>query len=110
METPMAKVNWQKVGVVGVDSGCMMLADPCYVVKGEDCEPYKAFGGGWPAFVEKSLPGDSGTSQLKYDAGCDGLGVVIGNFGGDGTFPVFVERGADGGIAKVMIDFEGESD
>lgn len=80
------------LGNVEVDSGSLLLADPAYVLPDR----------------ERGKPGvDHGDVQAAVGhvarvAG--GLGLVVGNFGGDGSFPVFGEL-EDGVMYKLTILF-----
>ena len=57
-----------KLGVLSVDSGTILVGDPCYFKV--DYEPH---------------PGDS--TQLFHENGATGKGVVVSNFGGDVPCP-----------------------
>jgi len=52
---------------------------------------------------EKMITG--GFTQLKHEKGHPGMGVCIKNFGGDGTYNVYVQRSKKGGIVAAMIKF-----
>ena len=77
------KTNWKRIGVVGVDSGTLMIADPCYVIndgwndddyKKEVCdEPYKLH------------------QQVKYALGHVGKAVIFRSGLGDGVYEVFAK-------------------
>ena len=73
---------------VGVDSGSIIIIDPCYVIR-DKAE--------WADVV-----GQMGTQQpIPYKGG-----VILDNFGGDGHFPVEVERDpATGLILSATIRF-----
>lgn len=72
--------------------------------------------GGWEPVPVPIPPG------LNYDACCrttlgkdgggniDNIAAAICSGYGDGVFPVFVERNADGVIVKVIIDFDPEEE
>jgi hypothetical protein len=89
-----------KVGMCAVDAGLVMIGDPCY----SHCNsvwPYKD----WQAFCADIEKLDA-AKQIKFKAGHSGFGVVIGNFGGDGSYPVFVEKDKDGRVVGAMIRFD----
>lgn len=52
---------------------------------------------------------DKGHGQLNYRAGHKGLGVVASSGYGDGTYPVYARRNAEGVIVelRVMLDEDG---
>jgi len=43
--------------------------------------------------------------QFNYKMGHPGLGVCVGSFGGDGTYPVYVRKGKDGLVKEVKVVF-----
>lgn len=87
--------KWEAVGEAGVDSGTVWVGDPGYLVT--DDEEWVEFAGGkGEPEVEKT-----GVAS-KRD------GIWIGNFGGDGQFPVYVQRDAQGYVTAAMIRFDGE--
>lgn len=87
----------EQVGIVGVDAGLMLVGDPCYFDQ-------SAGGvGEWGEFCNQLVGKD--TLQLNYKLGHPGRGVVIGNFGGDGVFPVFVEKDKQGQVSRLIVDF-----
>lgn len=74
------------VGDIGVDSGTILIGDPCY-----DGAPENFY------MLEESSPGvrDLGLYQL-----------IINTYHGDGLYPVFVEYGENGSPRRVTIDFD----
>lgn len=85
----------QLIGHCAVDSGQVMIVDPCYVIK-----DYK-----------------SGQAENEYTEVCDmtlseaGHGEVLGGFVtrtlyGDGRYPVYAEMDSHGRIVKMTIDFD----
>lgn len=95
------------LGYADVDSGQLLVTDPCYL---EDWEGHEwnegthkpgeySYGGACDATVNKP-----GYGQLNHKMGHGGAGVAIGGFGGDGSFPVFGEF-EDGYLVRVIIDF-----
>ena len=88
-----------KVGECGVDSGQIMIVDPCYVVK-----QYK-----------------DGEADKKYTEVCEvtlsdeGHGNILGGFAtttlyGDGVYPVYAELNEFGKVARLTIDFDPGND
>lgn len=92
----------RQVGVISVDAGLVMVGDPCYHVGSK--KPPKDFCGNWADFCQQKLQ-DLDVVQLNHDRGHAGLAVVIGGFGGDGCYPVYVERDKDGRTARMIVDF-----
>jgi len=82
------------LGMVEVDSGTLILGDPLY------CLPRAK--DGTPGIDYRSIIGapDEPASYL------DGKPVLLlGRFGGDGTFPVFAELDEDDVVVRVTVEF-----
>lgn len=109
------------VGEVGVDSGQLMLTDPCYVngegfkddahdSAGVDLNAQEApredgysysYGGACAASANAL-----GGGPLKYSLGHLGAGVCVSTGFGDGSYPVYVEYDKETGrVARVVVDF-----
>jgi hypothetical protein len=100
--------EWEQVGVIGVDSGYVLLCDPCYL--GEVASIDRDF-------IFDVLPLGVTKLQLDYDSGDDarysyrnigagdeGAGFVVSTWIGDGLYPVYVRT--DGSrITELRIDF-----
>jgi len=92
----MKTTEFVKAGTVCVDSGQILLIDPCH--------------------IKESFSNGVGSRDLNYDrvcrvtlrgAGCGevgGLAFATSSGYGDGVYPVYVAR-AGGRIASVRIDF-----
>jgi hypothetical protein len=98
--------KWEQVGIAGVDAGLIWIGDPCYCVTPDAGEhPAKT----WSEFVGKLREDvkdeNRGAKQWNYSMGHPGLGVSISRFGGDGTYPVFVKRNANGRVLEAKIVF-----
>lgn len=79
----------EKIGTVSVDSGLVIVTDPGGVI------------GEWEEFVEGLGEKDSVVKD------CDG-GLVVGGFGGDGVFPVYVKRDEHGMVTELIVCFSEE--
>jgi hypothetical protein len=82
------------LGMVEVDSGTLLLGDPLY------CLPRARDG----------APGIDYTTVIEApDEAASYLGgkpvMLLGQFGGDGTFPVFAEDDEDGFVVRVTVEF-----
>jgi hypothetical protein len=90
--------EWQKVGEVGVDTAQLMLGDPCCI---EDAL------NAWEEFCASMRGrGDFPTChQLHYQAGHPGLGFMVETGYGDGLYPVYVRRNAEGRIVEMKVVF-----
>jgi len=108
-----AMTTWKKVGNIGVDSGGIMIADPCYWVKGEEYENQHkelrelGYFGGSNGDYKHAV-------SHPFDLGHEGKGVSIHAGFGDGSYDVYIktEDCGDWGIrvteAKVVFITEEE--
>ena len=93
--------TWLQAGTVPVDSGQVMLIDPCYVnphfANGADDKPgeYPDYAGACQASLSKPQCGNF----------AKGLGFCTSTNIGDGEYPVYVQYDATGRIARVLIEF-----
>jgi len=104
------KPNRKQIGVVGVDSGQIMVTDPCYLESewireekydvSERTHAYSYNG----ACAETLSP--EGGGQLNYILGHPGAGVVASSGYGDGEYPVFATYNEDGRIVKLEVIFD----
>lgn len=91
----MRKSKKELVGYCGVDSGQLMITDPCYALDGDK---YKAV-------CEMTLSKERiGSVVISSVAGnC----IALGTNTGDGSYPVYVERHEDGKqIRRVIIELD----
>lgn len=99
-----------------MDSGQIMLMDPCYVEKGLDyygvCTAHSVAADGTPADYEDNSTFDG----KRYYQGIGGPvrqpgmhGVVTSTGWGDGLYPVYAEV-RDGRVASVTIEFMEDED
>ena len=107
-KSPRELTGVEFVGHITVDSGQVIVGDPCYlkVWDGNENEPF-------------TIEGQQG--QYSYLGSCeatlseDGFGTLNNGFAvalssgyGDGTYPVYVKKNDNGKIALAIIDFTGE--
>jgi len=98
------------LGQVGVDSGQIVISDPCYIdsewKKDVEYDQGKkgeySYGGACKTCDSKNLGG-----QLNYKRGHAGAGVALRTGYGDGMYPVYGVYNDEGRITKVLVDFEG---
>lgn len=85
-----------KIGVVGVDSGQLVVTDPCYIIHdGEQKElnDYAHMMRLRSMTKRGKLRDDKLSLQLNYDKGHEGLGVVFNTGYGDGVYEVWATIG-----------------
>jgi hypothetical protein len=108
----------KQIGTVDVDSGQVMVTDPCYVKSFTNDEPFTREA---DHRIDQDTPGtypysysgasaascsDEGYGQMNHPAGHPGAGVVTRTAHGDGSYPVYGEFNEDGLISRIVIDFE----
>jgi len=92
----MHTMTLKKVGEIGVDSGQVVVMDPCYI-DGEFEDTNDLY---------KRMCNASGEDyQLNYRRGHPGLAVCVPSGYGDGVYPVYAEIGDSGRVMKLVIDF-----
>lgn len=87
----MSETSLMKVGVVGVDSGRIMLLDPCYEGK----------------VRINDVVTDLGIADVRHVESAVNLGIVAPTGVGDGLFPVIAEI-VDGKLNGILLDFGDE--
>jgi hypothetical protein len=103
---------WKKIGIVGVDSGMLMVCDPCYVEGEWESEEFvpgskvkHSFS--YNACCVKTVDGRQ-FGQLNYKLGHAGVGVVFSSGVGDGVYPVYARvedvKGWGKRVVEVRID------
>lgn len=93
--------KWEQAGFCGVDAGLIWIGDPCYII-GQDATEQPAES--WSDFC-KQIENMGASQQFKYKHGHDGLGVCIGDFGGDGCYSVYVKKDSNGRVLEAKIVF-----
>ena len=84
----------KKIGECSVDSGQILIADPCYVLR-EDDRVFPSFGDFCSTLKKENFP-----SFRSFD----GLGVVVSSGYGDGGYPVEADI-VEGVVHSVKITF-----
>lgn len=90
-----SKRRWLELGVVGVDSGQLLIVDPCYINGHKQLSSYEGIlkARGFPDKMDYA-------DQLKYDLGHDGLGVIFNSGLGDGFYKVYGKMKDCGKLGK----------
>lgn len=83
-------VEREVIGYVSVDSGTVLLTDPCYVDEGFS---YSALHEAWGNFNRTHIPGPNG------------FGVVVQTAWGDGSYPVIAEI-QEGRVMRITVEFD----
>ena len=95
------KSNWKRVGTIGVDSGQMMLVDPCYVLRDSRRENEK--GADYNDLLD-AYGDDYSRDTLEFSNG-----IVSSTGFGDGSYDVFIKTSDEGDwgnrVAEMKIVF-----
>jgi hypothetical protein len=104
----MPKEIIKQLGIVGVDSGQIIITDPCYIGSEWKDNEYDqgepgdySYGGACQTADGEKLGG-----QLNFNIGHAGAGVVVRSGYGDGTYPVYALYNDEGRVSKLIVDFE----
>lgn len=92
--------RWIKLGMVGVDSGQLMIVDPCYV---DDDDPFN-YNDLMKQWNEREGQKSIGFPVNEFHP--EGLGIVFSGFGGDGAYPIYGHI-EDGRLTQVRICLDG---
>ena len=109
----------QQIGQVAVDSGQIMIIDPCYI-NADFCKEFS------PDGTESNAP-QKESYKMDYDGCCNAtlsnkgygplgneyvnqLAIACGTLHGDGVYPVYAEINEDGRVKSLTIDFDPRSD
>jgi hypothetical protein len=91
-------------GHIGVDSGQIMIGDPCYLDGWDDNKDEE-----WNTEGKEgqySYQGVSATTiKDNYGSIGGGLAVAMSSGYGDGQYPVYVQLNEDGRVVMAVIDF-----
>jgi len=106
------KSKWIKIGDCAVDSGTIILVDPCYVLpdsvnkKGQLESHHGKESYTYEKFIKDSFKGniDLLPREIIF-TGIAGTGVAIGGFGGDGNYPVYIKKDENGQVKEAKIKF-----
>lgn len=93
------KTSKTLIGHCAVDSGSLMIVDPCYVLNDEKTSVEK--NGLYQAGVDIILKKKFG--EVIY-SGVGGKGIITTTFDGDGSYPVYAEVDQNGLPRKIVID------
>ena len=96
------KNSWEVAGFVPVDSGTLLISDPCYAVRnvaGKEVTDKQ-----WSTFCERLWSLET-SGRIKPGAAMD-LGYVATGFGGDGYYPIEIKKSKNGLIKELRVRFD----
>lgn len=80
--------KWEEIGKVWVDSGQIMIVDPCKVLEGKEYDDN----------IVHSKP-------INFKGG-----IINAGWGGDGNYPIYVKKDSRGLVTEMKIVFTREVD
>ena len=81
-----------EIGIVGIDSGTLLLGDPSYWLSKKDYDK------------ELLRSNFDRFRQCEYDSARKGKGVIVSSGYGDGVYPVYAVM-QDGWVKEVTVEF-----
>ena len=98
------KLTPKVIGSIDVDSGCIWIGDPSYVIHKQ--LPSEIIGSDWDTFTD--LLGNDVYTSFSHKSGNEGLGICTSTKYGDGTYQVigFFENHSPK-PSFIIIDFVG---
>ena len=84
------------IGEIGVDSGQILMTDPCYVLQEDD----------YHKDIRAKLWKKATTDLDEKNIRMSGLGTIV-RTGGDGGFPAYAELNDAGEIVNIIIKLKG---
>ena len=93
--------DFEKIGECGVDSGTIMIIDPCYVLRDEEYDKQQPSYQQFLAQADTVRQDGSSFGYLSFN-----LGVIAETLYGDGTYNVFARLNSNGQVCQMLIDFE----
>lgn len=89
--------KWTTVGYIGVDSGTVMVVDPCYIIAEDK----------WMDFHHE-YAGRNGFETHSAEMECGGVAVTTAH--GDGEYPVEARFDTYGRVLEIRIKFDYEDE
>lgn len=91
----------RKLGVVGVDSGQLLITDPCYLASWKNDEynedqdkPEYSYSGACHVTLSENRGGELG--EEIFTGRRNQLGIAFRTQYGDGAYPVYLHKGTNG--------------
>ena len=91
-------VSKRRIGGCGVDAGCLIIIDPCYLKYLPDSDKDED----WQKWCDDIIGPQTSSPELGGPVSYGGGGVIVST-GGDGKFPVYMYYDEDGCVTKIEI-------
>lgn len=82
--------EWVKVGDVAVDTGMVLIGDPCNLLDQPGCE-LKPLAKNWPEFVSLIEEPNMLFQRFEVENGRCDRATIVSSGRGDGVYPVYVK-------------------
>lgn len=86
------------IGYCAVDSGQIIIVDPCYVLNGKKDHDDKKY--------ERVCTATDGGPNEFLASGIAGFGVATSTNTGDGSYPVYANMTKDNQVKSLTIEFD----
>ena len=102
--------GWELAGYQGVDSGTVIISDPCYVLADEErtYENGMHYDKTYQEFLDAAILPDSGGVQQIVQPWGDDSATIISTTYGDGAYPIYIQRDQWGRPTAILIDLAQE--
>lgn len=100
----VSSTEFVRVGYIGVDSGQVMLIDPCYIKSDFDGDMHDKPGLNYAGACRVTLS-DEGCGNFGGPGQPEEMAFATRTAYGDGLYPVYIRRDADGRVAEMSIRF-----
>lgn len=98
------------IGHVGVDSGQLMVIDPCYVDSEWVHGDFTDTSGSYRKASDLTKLSSRSHGILPFKLGHPGMAAVFASGYGDGLYPVYAHKNAEGRVVRVEIVMDDEED
>jgi len=102
----MKHLEEKVLGTIGVDSGQVMIIDPCYAWDDMFTMSGDPTGGPYDEACRATCYTPHHYGGIKGTTDCDNAGFACGTLHGDGEYPVIALVDEQGRIHSITIDFD----
>ena len=95
--------KWRVIGVCAMDTAGLLIADPCYVIHQEGCDPKTLAIHDY----NKWITSKDEITPLPFERGHKGAGLIVHSPHGDGTVTIWGRVAENGTVRAVYFSFDG---
>lgn len=103
--------GWELAGYQGVDSGTVIISDPCYVLADEErlYKNGKPYDKTYTEFLDDTIKREAAGESLDVrQPWGDGSVTILSTTYGDGSYPIYIQRNHEGRPTAILIDLAQE--